>query len=134
MRKWFVAAVFVTLAAHAQNFELTIDNIMRGPNLYGYSPEDLRWTPDGSRVYFSWKQWNDPLEKDRDTYVVNRDGGGLRKLSNEEKKDAPPSNGDRTRDKRMIVYVDDGDIYLWSDGKRRAITQTTAWRHSRFAT
>ncbi len=127
MRKWFVVAVFVALAAHAQNFELTIDNIMRGPNLYGYSPEEVRWTPDGSRLYFSWKQWNDPLERDRDTYVVNRDGSGLRKLSDEEKKDAPPANGDRTGDKRSSVYAEDGDIYLWevSTGKRRALTQTT---------
>jgi dipeptidyl aminopeptidase/acylaminoacyl peptidase len=123
MKKWF-AVLLLAVAAQAQNFELSIDSIMRGPNLYGYAPEDLRWTPDGSKLYFSWKQWNDPLEKDRDTYVVNRDGGGLRKLSDEEKKDAPPSNGDRTRDKRMIVYVDDGDIFLW-DGKRRPLTQTT---------
>ena len=123
MRKWFAIAVFVALAAHAQTFDLSIDNIMRGPNLYGYSPEEVRWTPDVSRIYFSWKQWNDPLGKDRDTYVVNRDGSDLRKLSDEEKKDAPPASGDRTRDKRMIVYAEDGDIYLW-DGKRHALTQT----------
>ncbi len=124
MKKWF-AVLLLAVAAQGQNFDLSIDNIMRGPNLYGYAPEDLRWMPDGSKLYFSWKQWNDPPEKDRDTYVVNRDGTGLRKLTDEQKKDAPPSNGDRTRDKRMIVYVDDGDVYLWSDGKRRAITQTT---------
>ncbi len=121
-------AIFVMCVAPAlagpQSFELTIDNIMRGPNLYGYAPEEVRWTPDGSKVYFSWKQWSDPLRKDRDTYVVNRDGSGLRKLSDEEKKDAPPASGDRTRDRRAIVYVDDGDVYLW-DGKRRALTQTT---------
>ena len=126
MRKWFAVAVFVAIAAHAQQFELTIDNIMRGPNLYGWPPQEVRWSPDASRVYFSWKQWNDPLEKDRDTYTVNRDGSGLRKLSDEEKKDAPPPNntGDRTRDKRMVVYAEDGDIYLWN-GKRRALTRTT---------
>ena len=123
MKRWFLV-VLLAVAAQAQNFDLTIDNIMRGPNLYGYPPQDLRWTPDGSKIYFSWKQWNDPLEKDRDTYVVNRDGSGLRKLSDEEKKDAPPVSGEFTRDKRRIVYVDDGDIYLW-DGKRHAITQTT---------
>jgi len=123
MKRWFLV-VLLAAAAQAQNFDLTIDNIMRGPNLYGYPPQDLRWTPDSSKIYFSWKQWNDPLEKDRDTYVVNRDGSGLRKLSDEEKKDAPPVSGEFTRDKRRIVYVDDGDIYLW-DGKRHAITQTT---------
>ena len=38
--------------------------------------------------------YSDPLEKDRDTYVVNRDGSGLRKLSDDEKKDAPPAGGE----------------------------------------
>ena len=125
MRKWLAVALFA-FSAHAQQFDLTIDNIMRGPNLYGWAPQEVRWASDASRVYFSWKQWSDPLEKDRDTYVVNRDGSGLRKLSDEEKKDAPPANniGDRTRDKRRIVYADDGDIYLWENGKRRALTQT----------
>ncbi|HUJ13164.1 MAG TPA: prolyl oligopeptidase family serine peptidase [Thermoanaerobaculia bacterium] len=125
MRKWFAVAIFAAFAAHAQPFDLTIDNIMRGPNLYGWPPEQVRWSPDGTKIYFSWKQWNDPLEKDRDTYVVNRDGSGLRKLSDEEKKNAPPANGDRTRDKRAIVYAEDGDIYVWENGARRAITQTT---------
>jgi len=106
---------------------LTIDNIMRGPNLYGWDPESIRWTPDGAKLFFSWKQWNDPLDKDRDTYVVNRDGSGLRKLSDDEKKNAMPERGDHTRDRQRIVYADEGDIYLWNaaTGTRRALTQTT---------
>jgi len=129
MKKLFVLAalaisVAAALAAHAQQFDLTIDNIMRGPNLVGYEPMEVRWMPDGTKVFFAWKQHGDPLEKDFDTYVVNRDGSGLRKLSDEEKKDAPPPNGERTRDKRRIVYAEEGDIFLW-DGKRHAITQTT---------
>ncbi|HEV2718428.1 MAG TPA: alpha/beta fold hydrolase [Thermoanaerobaculia bacterium] len=126
MKKLFVIAAVVAAAitAYAQKLDLTIDNIMRGPGLVGWAPEEVRWTPDGTKVFFSWKLYGDPLEKDRDTYVVNRDGGGLRKLSDEEKKDAPPARGDRTRDKRRIVYAEDGDIFLW-DGKRHPITQTT---------
>jgi dipeptidyl aminopeptidase/acylaminoacyl peptidase len=129
MKKLFVLAalaisVAAALVAHAQQFDLTIDNIMRGPNLVGYEPMEVRWMPDGTKVFFSWKQHGDPFEKDFDTYVVNRDGSGLRKLSDEEKKDAPPPNGERTRDKRRIVYSEEGDIFLW-DGKRHAITQTT---------
>src|SRR3982751_3359941 len=128
MKRFAFAAVLLILglAATAQQFDLSIDNIMRGPGLVGWEPDELRWSPDGARVYFGWKQYSDPLEKDRDTYVVNRDGSGLRKLSEEEKKDAPPSNGERTRDKRRIVYAQDGDIFLWdaATGKRRALTQT----------
>ncbi len=126
MKRVFAIAAIVAaaFAAYAQKLDLTIDNIMRGPALVGWEPQEVRWTPDGTKVFFSWKLYSDPLEKDRDTYVVNRDGSGLRKLSDEEKKDAPSSRGDRTRDKRRIVYTDDGDVFLW-DGTRHAITQTT---------
>jgi dipeptidyl aminopeptidase/acylaminoacyl peptidase len=129
MKRIAVALLFiaVALAAAAQQFDLSIDNIMRGPGLFGWTPEEVRWAPDGQHVYFSWKLYSDTLEHDRDTYVVNRDGSGLRKLSDEEKKDAPPANAQWTRDKRRAVYLDEGDVFLWDSatGKRRALTQTT---------
>jgi dipeptidyl aminopeptidase/acylaminoacyl peptidase len=128
MKRIAAALLFaiVALAAAAQQFDLSIDNIMRGPGLYGWTPEEVRWSPDGQRVYFSWKLYTDTLEKDRDTYVVNRDGGGLRKLSDDEKKDAPPANAQWTRDKHRAVFTDEGDVFLWDSAtnKRRALTQT----------
>jgi dipeptidyl aminopeptidase/acylaminoacyl peptidase len=128
MKRIVIALLFavVALAAAAQQFDLSIDNIMRGPGLYGWTPEDVRWSPDGQHVYFSWKLYTDTLEHDRDTYVVNRDGSGLRKLSEDEKKDAPPANALWTRNKHRAVYLDDADVYLWdaAAGKRRALTQT----------
>ncbi|HEV7485329.1 MAG TPA: alpha/beta fold hydrolase [Thermoanaerobaculia bacterium] len=128
MKRIAIALLFavIALAAAAQQFDLSIDNIMRGPGLYGWTPEEVRWSPDGQHVYFSWKLYTDTLEHDRDTYVVNRDGSGLRKLSDDEKKDAPPANAQWTRDKHRGVYLDDADVYLWDSaaGKRRALTQT----------
>jgi dipeptidyl aminopeptidase/acylaminoacyl peptidase len=126
MKRIAVALLFiaVAIAAAAQQFDLSIDNIMRGPGLYGWSPDDVRWAPDGQHVYFSWQLYTDTLEHDRDTYVVNRDGSGLRKLSDEEKKDAPPANAQWTRDKHRAIYLEDGDVFLWDSGKRRALTQT----------
>src|SRR6266498_2559120 len=84
-----------------QKFELTIDNIMRGPGLVGYEQTGVRWSPDSQHLYFQWKQYNEAREKDPDTYVVNRDGTGLRKLSEEEARNAPPPNGDESRDKKL---------------------------------
>jgi dipeptidyl aminopeptidase/acylaminoacyl peptidase len=128
MKRIAIALLFavVALAAPAQQFDLSIDNIMRGPGLYGWTPEEVRWSPDGQHVYFSWKLYTDTLEHDRDTYVVNRDGSGLRKLNDDEKKDAPPANAQWTRDKHRAVYLDDADVYLWDSAtnKRRALTQT----------
>ncbi|HYV03373.1 MAG TPA: hypothetical protein VFB82_02245, partial [Blastocatellia bacterium] len=57
-------------------FALTIDNIMRGFELVGYEPRAVRWSQDGQRVYFQWKQSTEPREKEFDTYTVNRDGSG----------------------------------------------------------
>ena len=85
------------------------------------------WSPDSQRLYFQWKPYSEAREKDADTYVVNRDGSGLRKLSEEEARQAPPTNGDRSRDKTLTVFVDNGDVYVYdhASGQRRQITATT---------
>jgi dipeptidyl aminopeptidase/acylaminoacyl peptidase len=118
----------------APALQLTIDTIMRGPGLFGYAPKNVRWSPDSQRVYFDWKQWSDPVEKDFDTWVAGRDGSGLRKLSEEEAKDAAPLRGTATRDGKRIVFVDQGDVFLYEGaGKRRNLTSTTAAEsHPRF--
>jgi dipeptidyl aminopeptidase/acylaminoacyl peptidase len=108
-------------------FDLTIDNIMRGPELVGYEPRAVRWSPDSQRLYFQWKQASDAREKDYDTYVVNRDGTGLKKLTEEEARDAPPVNGEQSKDKKLTVFTNNGDVFLYdnSSGRRRQITDTT---------
>src|SRR5258708_19256921 len=87
---FLLAFLLAFQATPAGKFDLTIDNIMRGPNLYGYEPSQIRWSGDGERIYFQWKQASDPQDKDAHTYVVNRDGGNLRKLSDAQATLAPP--------------------------------------------
>jgi dipeptidyl aminopeptidase/acylaminoacyl peptidase len=108
-------------------FELTIDNIMRGPLLVGNEPRAVHWSPDSMRIYFQWKQASEPREKDFDTYVVNRDGSGLKKLTEEEARNAPPINGETSRDKKLTLFVDNGDVFLYDNiaNQRRQITATT---------
>src|SRR5271165_3723230 len=110
-----------------KKFALTIDNIMRGPELYGNEPTAPHWSEDGQRVYFQWKQANEPRVKPNDTYVVNRDGTGLRKLSDEETKSLPPSFGSRTRDRKKLAYAENGDIFIYdfSTSTKRQVTKTT---------
>ncbi|MBS1831770.1 MAG: prolyl oligopeptidase family serine peptidase [Acidobacteria bacterium] len=119
---------FALAADTPKKFELTIENIMRGPGLVGYEPTAVRWSQDGSKVFFSWKQAADPTLKPFDTYVVNRDGTGLRKLTEDEARlSAPPAQGgDLSRDKKSTVYASAGDLYLMdsASGKARRITFT----------
>jgi Tol biopolymer transport system component len=121
-----LAILFAFHATPAGNFALTIDNIMRGPGLYGYEPAQVRWSGDEERLYFQWKQSSDPLLKDPDTYIINRDGSGLRKLSEAEAKLAPPESGASTPDKKRMVYSRDGDVFFYdmASGQTRRLTKT----------
>src|SRR5262252_1123155 len=107
-------------------FELTIDSIMRGPRLVGYPPTGVYWSQDSQRVYFRWKQADEPRLKEMSLYVVNRDGSGLRRLTEEEAKQAPPPNGELSKDKTMTVFTDEGDIFIYDHAQqaRRQITRT----------
>jgi dipeptidyl aminopeptidase/acylaminoacyl peptidase len=121
-----LALLLVSQAKPAGTFALTIDNIMRGPGLYGYEPAAVRWSGDGQRIYFQWKQASDPLLQPAGAYVVSRDGSGLRKLSDAESQVAPPAGGDSTQDKQRTVYSRDGDLWLYDAGAAgtRRITNT----------
>src|SRR2546421_770248 len=110
----------------AKPHELTVDSIMRGPRLVGYPPSGVYWSQDSQRVYFRWKQADEPRLKEMSLYVVNRDGSGLRRLTDEEAKQAPPANGELSKDKSMTVFTDEGEIFIYdhAKGTRRQITRT----------
>ncbi|MFL6415723.1 MAG: prolyl oligopeptidase family serine peptidase [Bryobacteraceae bacterium] len=107
-------------------FELTIDNLMRGPALVGTEPEQVRWSGDNSKIYFQWKKASDPASGPPDTYEVSRNGSGLRKLSQDEAQDAPPVVADVNRNHTLAVFAQEGDIVLIESatGKRRQLTKT----------
>src|ERR1017187_3379779 len=128
-RKLIIPFSLALFFAQAQTpkFSLTIDNIMRGPELVGFEPAAVRWSHDSAQVYFQWKQNTDKAAAPMDTYTANRDGSGLRKLSDEEIKLLPPAGGDTTRDKRLTVYSSGGDLFLFDNttGKIQQLTKTT---------
>ena len=108
----------------AGGFELTVDSIMRGPKLVGYPPTGLRWSGDSARLYFEWRR---PGEDETSTWVVGRDGGEPKKLSDAERRNAPPASGVWDKAHRRVLFVDQGDIVLLDSvsGMRRNITRTT---------
>ena len=106
---------------------LTVDFIMRGPGLYGWEPDGVRWAGDNQRIFFQWKRWDDALDKDKDLYVVKRDGAGLAKLSEDEAKLAPPLTGDWNREHTRRVYAQGGDIWVYdyATDQARRLTKTS---------
>ncbi|MDT7808036.1 MAG: hypothetical protein QOJ70_1849 [Acidobacteriota bacterium] len=112
--------------APAKTFELTVDSIMRGPDLVGYAPTGVYWSQDSRRVFFRWKRAGEPRLKEMSLYVVNADGTGLRKLTDEEVRTSPPAVGELSKDKRLTVFTDEGDVFIYDHekGERRQLTRT----------
>jgi Tol biopolymer transport system component len=104
-------------------FPLTVESIMRGPDLVGYPPDNLRWSADSGTLYFDWRR---PGEDEASTYSVGRDGGAPVKLTDEQKKRVPPASARWDKAHKRALFADRGDIILLEGGSRRVITRTTA--------
>jgi len=111
-------------SAASQKLQLSIDSIMRGPDLVGWPPSALRWSADSQRLYFEWRK---PGEKEPATYVVGRDGGAPRKLSDDDAKNAPAATGQWDKARRRLLSTAGGDVVIHDGGtgKRLHITRTT---------
>jgi dipeptidyl aminopeptidase/acylaminoacyl peptidase/uncharacterized GH25 family protein len=106
-----------------RGFPLTVESIMRGADLVGYGIESLRWAGNSSRLYFGWRK---PGERKSHTYVLSRADGALKRLSDEEAKSVPPPGGDYTKDRKKMVFAQDGDIVLQDTvaNQRRILMRT----------
>src|SRR4029079_1990369 len=103
---------------------LTVDSIMRGPKLVGAAPTGLRWSKDSTKLYFSWQKAG---EERASSYVVNRDGTGLRQLTPEESRTADaPIAGRPDRAHKRLLAAEGGDIVVYdaSTGARRVLLRT----------
>jgi dipeptidyl aminopeptidase/acylaminoacyl peptidase len=121
----FLAAMAAAVAAQTP-FPLTVDAIMQGPDAVGHPPSGLRWSGDSRQLFFEWQR---PGEEEASTWVVDRDGAEPRRLSEEERKLAPPATGGRwDQARRRVLFVDRGDVVLVDTVARRRhqITRTTA--------
>jgi Tol biopolymer transport system component len=103
---------------------LTIDSIMRGPKLVGNPPSAVRWSKDSSKIYFSWQRAADERSA---TFVVNRDGSGLKQLTADESRNLDvPQTGRFDRARRRVLTAENGDIAIYDaqTGARRLVTRT----------
>jgi dipeptidyl aminopeptidase/acylaminoacyl peptidase len=136
VRAWGVALVVpVTLtavlpaqqpAAPAPAFDLSIDNIMRGPELYGRSPTQVRFSDDSRWVYFRWQRPG--VDTAMVAYRVSVTGGEPEALSRAAEDTLYPEPGRWSRDRRFRVFVRNGDLWVYdaSRGAARRLTDTRA--------
>lgn len=113
-------------AARPAAMTLTIDSIMRGPALVGNSPSNIRWSKDSTKIYFTWQKAG---EERSATFVVNRDGTGLRELTQGEASDLDtPLTGRPDMAGRRLLTVEGGDVVIYEvgSGARRQVTRTAS--------
>ena len=75
IRAALLALLACASSLHAQAFELSVKNIMRGPELVGAAPERVLWTDDSRWVFFRWRPGGLPWDADTSWYRVPAVGG-----------------------------------------------------------
>lgn len=114
-------AGLVIASKETPKFPLTIDSIMRGPELVGKAPRGLRWSADGSQLSFQWAKPEGKGEPSYRGYVVNRDGGGLKTGSIP---DAPRTPTPVVKVGDLTTYDEAGDIFV-KNVATNVVTQLT---------
>jgi dipeptidyl aminopeptidase/acylaminoacyl peptidase len=126
-----VAPVAVGAQPAAASFDLSIANIMRGPEHYGREPAQVRWTADGQWIYFRWTEaeakWDAPTSWFRVRPVA---GAAPEKLDDAHADSIAPyiASGPLTRDRRTRAVAANGDLWLIDTrrGSARRLTETVA--------
>ena len=98
MRKILFAALLIASPVAAQQpFDFSIKNIMRGPELYGRVPQDVRWSADSRWIYFNWVEpgsdWRETPKRYRVRAPVKHAQIQRQHRYNESAKDNPNPKG-----------------------------------------
>ncbi|HXF95234.1 MAG TPA: prolyl oligopeptidase family serine peptidase [Gemmatimonadales bacterium] len=107
----------------AQGFRLTVENIMRGPDLVGTAPSNVRFSADGRYVHFRWRSPGvDTLDED---YRVPAAGGVPERLPRGAGDTIAMAVGPLSPDLARRLIVLEGDLYVVDRGGRKArLTET----------
>ena len=122
----------------ARGFDFSIAGIMRGPEVVGRPPEQVRWSPDGRWIYFRWVEpgtdWREPLRLHR---VRAAAGARPERVPDAQLDSVGPlvAEGALSPDGRMRAVVWEGDLFVVAlpRGTVRRLTATVAdERHPSF--
>ena len=109
----------------AQGFQLTVENIMRGADLVGTSPSNVRFSADGRYVYFRWRSPGaDTADQD---YRVAVAGGSPERLARFALDSIAMADGAWSPDRTREVVVLKGDLWLVDRrGVKRRLSETVS--------
>src|SRR5256886_793681 len=128
MRRSVVVLTLLSVPAIVvgQGFRLTVESIMRGPDLVGTAPSNVRFSADGRYVYFAWRSPGvDTL--DRDYRVAVAGAASPERLPRNTVDTIAMADGAWSPDLRREVVVLKGDVWLVErTGAKRRLTQTPA--------
>ena len=141
MRGRFFTATVLAIALSGpvtlvgQDFELTVENIMRGSELVGTAPRGLAggggffgggevfsWSPDSRYIYFRWQQPG--VDTTAVPYRIEARGGTPEPLADGVADTVLAGAAVWSPDRRRAVFTKSGDLVLWDQGRRRHLTQT----------
>lgn len=123
-------AVPAAPASHG-TFDFTIKGIMRGHDLVGRTPSDVRWSADSRWIYFSWNPPGTDTREPLHPYRVRAEAGAVpESLTVVQMDSAGPlaAEGDLSTDKSMRAVEWNDDIYVVTlrTGALRRLTNTVA--------
>lgn len=109
------------------SFEFTIENMMRGPEVYGREPSNVRWSPDSRYIYFRWLPPGADWREQPASYRVRAVRGAQPELLSLAHMDSVApllAQGEPSPDQRRRVTAHDGDLWLVEGMRARRLTQT----------
>jgi dipeptidyl aminopeptidase/acylaminoacyl peptidase len=129
MRLTILMLLCLAGTARAQTFDLSIRNIMRGPELVGVPPQNVQFSDDDKWVFFRWKPGGRPWHEDLALYRVRARGGAPEKLSeaHADSLGVLLASGTMSEDERWRAVSHNGDLFL-IDRRTLAIRRLTHTR------
>ncbi|HEY4733195.1 MAG TPA: prolyl oligopeptidase family serine peptidase [Gemmatimonadaceae bacterium] len=133
MKKFLASALLcATIPLSAQQskpFDFSIKNIMRGPELYGRQPSDVRWSADSKWIYFTWLEPGTDWRETPKQFRVRAVPGSKPERVSIQQVDSTGSRfarGARSHNGRYSAVDFNGDLYIndLTSGTSRRLTQT----------
>lgn len=132
MKKALLAlALFAAPVAAQQTsaFDFSIKNIMRGPELYGRPPENVRWSADSKWIYFTWLEPGHSFRDQPTLFRVRALPGSKPERVSIPQQDSTGATfflAGQSHDRRYFAASYGGDVYVTdlATGTARRLTQT----------